>query len=309
MRTVAIIDIIKRYGLSSKRLSPKSRIKYEDAVKAVKQYSTSKLEIKEVLDNSRVKSHNGCHCGLPGCGQRIRYEYILEDKDSKQELVAGSTCVWPTLGLSELQAKDFMKYDEVIRNHYQLKDWMEANKDVVEKLNKLKDNNVTYFKAFWEEIEDAPLLDKDTEYIRSINEIKEIEKVLYREKFRVIADKEYNKAVSYLPDLLDHYKNNNMLKNFNDQVQSGKRLTANQFRWLKIMANRMWYATKVEGTEYDIMDKCEDILDPIFKSIDGGISTIDFDKINEAEEMVKREDSRELKLAWNLYKIKYDIVH
>jgi hypothetical protein len=178
MRTKPIIEIIRKYGLTSKRLNPKNRIKYEDAVKAVKQYSTSKLEIKRVLDNTREASHNNCHCGLPGCGQRIRYEYILEDKESKQNIVAGSTCVWPTLGLSELQAKEFFKYDEAIRSYYLLKDWREANPDVVAKLDKLKEINAVYYKAFWEEIESAPLLKEDTEFIKSVDVDKEVEKVL-----------------------------------------------------------------------------------------------------------------------------------
>lgn len=307
MRTVPIIEIIRKYGLTSKRLSPKNRIKYEDAVNAVKQYSTSKLEIKDVLDNTRVASHNRCHCGLPGCGQRIRYEYILENKDNNEEIVAGSTCVWPTLGLSELQAKDFFKYDEVIRSHYQLADWAEQNKDVVEKLIRLKDNNVTYFKAFWEEIENAPLLDEDTEYIRGIDVDKEIEKVLYREKFKNVADKDYDRAVSYLPELLTHFSNNNMLLSFNSIVNSGRKLTGNQFRWLKIMVNRMWYDTKIKGTSSDVMSSCESILDPIFQTI-GGISTTDFSKIDAVEVLVDTE-SREVKMAWNLYKIKNAIVH
>lgn len=307
MRTVPIITIIRKYGLTSKRLSPKNRIKYEDAVKAVKQYSTSKLEIKEVIDNTRTHSHNGCHCGLPGCGQKIRYEYILENKDNNEELVAGSTCVWPTLGLSELQAKDFFKYDEVIRNHYQLADWAEQNRDVVEKLIKLKDNNVTYFKAFWEEIEDAPLLDEDTEYIRNLDVDKEIEKVLYKEKFRNISNSDYDRAVSYLPELLDHFKNNNMLMSFDTVVSSGRRLTGNQFRWLKIMVNKMWYDNKVKGTSLDTMNTCEKILEPIFTKA-GGMSTTDFNKIDYIEVLMETEP-KEMRMAWNLYKIKYAIVH
>jgi hypothetical protein len=307
MRTVAIIDIIRKYGLTSKRLSPKNRIKYEDAVKAVKQYSTSKLEIKEVLDNTRTCTHNNCHCGIPGCGQKIRYEYILEDKDNGNELVAGSTCVWPTLGLSELQAKDFFRYDEVIRNHYQLRDWVDANQDVVDKLRKLRDNNVTYFKAFWEELENAPLLDKDTEYIRSIDVDKEIEKVLYREKFKNVNSTDYDRAVSYLPELVSHFNNNNMIQSFDTIVKSGRRLTGNQFRWLKIMVNRMWYDNNIKGTALDTMNTCEDILKQVFNNV-GGVSTTDFNKIDEIEVLVGNE-SKEVKMAWNLYKIKNAIVH
>ena len=97
-----------------------------------------------------------------------------------------------------------------------------------------------------------------------------------------------------------------MLMSFDSVVRSGRRLTGNQLRWLKIMVNRMWYDTKIKGTSADLMSRCEEILKPVFSAV-GGISTTDFDSIEAVESFVDNE-SREIKMAWNLYKIKNAIV-
>jgi hypothetical protein len=69
----------------------------------------------------------------------------------------------------------------------------------------------------------------------------------------------------------------------------------------------MWYEQKIKGTTYDVMSTCDSILKPVFESVNG-ISTTDFDSIDRVEKVVNGS-SREIKMAWNLYKIKNAIVH
>lgn len=309
MRTTPIIDIIRRYGLTSKRLNPRNRIKYEDAVKMVTQYENSELKIADVLDNTRKPSHNNCHCGLPGCGQKIRYEYILKSKSDPdaKELVAGSTCVWPTLGMSEIEKKDFFKMDQAIRDHYALLDWKDKNQDVLEKLEVLKENNITYFKAFWQEVESCPLLDEDAEFIRKVNVDEEVAKVRYTEKFRNVDNVTYRKAVSYIDELLAFYPEDKFVSSICYTAKRGRRLTGNQFRWLKVLVNRMWYDKNVKGTARDIYNTCEDYLQEVF-SRNNFSSVSDMVAIAKVEEDVTRMGDKNIRWAWNLYKVKKAII-
>lgn len=275
----------------------------------VTQYENSELRIDEVLDNTRKTSHNNCHCGLPGCGQKIRYEYILKSKTDPEanELVAGSTCVWPTLGLSELEKKDFFKMDAAIRDHYALLDWKDEHQDVLDKLEVLKQNNVTYFKAFWQEVETAPLLDEDTEYIRKVNVEEEVAKVKYAEKFRNIDWETYRKAVSYVDELRAFYPNDSFVQDICRVARSGRRLSGNQFRWLKVLVNRMWYDSKVKGTDRDIYNTCEDYLTEVFDR-NNFTSHSDLVAVARVEEDVVRTNDRNIRWAWNLYKVKKAII-
>lgn len=310
MRTTPIITIIRKYGLSSKRLSKKSRIKYEDAVNTILQYENSELKISEVLDNTRKASHNNCHCGLPGCGQRIRYEYILKSKTQKtdSEIVAGSTCVWPTLGFSELQKKEFFKLDSVIRDHYALLDWKDNNKDVVEKLYQLKSNDISYYKAFWVEIETAPLLPEDTDYIRNVDVDKEIEKKKYREEYKSLSTNDYNKAIAYSDELKVYYKGNNFVESICAQIDANRRLTAGQFRWLKVLINRMWFNKNIKGTNKDFSANCDQILESVFTNNDYK-GTSDFEAIDAINAYIKNTKDATLTYAWYAYKCKNAIVH
>lgn len=310
MRTTPIITIIRKYGLTSKRLNPKNRIKYEDALRLVKQYENSELKIDSVIDNTRKPTHNGCHCGLPGCGQRIRYEYILKSKDAGNdtELVAGSTCVWPTLGMSELQKKEFFKLDTAIRDHYALLDWKDANKDVVDKLERLKAIKANYYKAFWEEIETAPLLDEDTEFIKGVDLAKEEEKAYYKEKFENLEKEAYNKAVAYIPELRSYYKTNTFAQSLCSAVEAGRKLTGNQFRWLKVLINRMWFDNNVKGTAYDFSNTCEDMLKAVFSNAGYVEGSANFDAIDTIEGLVSGANDKNLKMAWIAYKCKKAIV-
>lgn len=306
MRTTPIIDIIRKYGLTSKRLSPKSKIKYEDAVKAVMEYQNSELKIEEVIDNTRSASHNNCHCGLPGCGQRIRYEYILKSKDgsSAEELVAGSTCVWPTLGLSELEKKDFFNYDKAIREHFALEDWKSAHPTTLEKLRVLEENKVSYYRAFWEEVKVSALTDKDTAFIDGVDVDKELEKVNYQRELSKLSAEDYDKAISYLPELMEFNPSNTFIASLDAQVKSGRKLSGSQLRWLKASVNTMWYKKKIKGTARDKMDVCEDLIAEVLKR--EGYKPYDFESIDRVTLAVK--GNPELSWAWSLYRIKNSIV-
>lgn len=309
MRTTPIITIIRKYGLTSKRLNPKNRIKYEEAVKMVKQYESSDLRIEDVIDNTRKPSHNECHCGLLGCGQRIRYEYILvpKNEENAKELVAGSTCVWPTLGMGELQKKEFFKLDTAIRDHYSLLDWKESHKEVCERLERLKEANIPYFKAFWEEVESSPLLDEDTDFIMNVDVDKEIEKIEYKRHFKEVEESDYQKAISFVPELESYYKTNNFAQSICECAKSARRLTGGQYRWLKVLINRMWFDKNIKGTAKDFSSTCEDIMKPIFERFNYR-GAADFNAIDNIEMEVK-DSTPDVRWAWVAYKCKKAIVH
>lgn len=312
MRTKPIIEIIRRYGLTSKRLNPKNRIKYEEALAIIKKYESSSLYIKDVIDNTRGHSHNNCHCGIPGCGQKIRYEYILAPKDEdyspENEIVAGSTCVWPTLGMGELQKKEFFKLDSVIRDHYALLDWKEAHADIVEKLNRLKEVEIPYFRPFWQEIETAPLLQEDTDFIAGVDADAEIEKAEYNRRMKQVSNEEYEKARAYIPELREFYKDDHFVISLCDRAETlfHRRLTGNQYRWLKVSINRMWFAKNIKGTACDLTSKCVEIMTPLLERLN--FKSSDFESIFRVEDFVKEANDKELKWAWVAYKCQKAIV-
>ena len=348
MRTVPIIQIIKRYGLTSKRLSPKNRIKYEDAISTLKGMNGTDFEIESVIDNdwepNKSISH---HCQIPGCGQCIRYEYVLKDKrDEKKKLVVGSTCVWPTLGLGELGKKEFQTLDKAVREHGLMVSWRAENQDVVEKLNRLKSENLTYFRAFWEEIEYSRLMDEDTEFIRNVDVDKEIQKrdeAVRRRKERQerrrnmyrsyssasascmsgnvsntgtksfsapstapISDAEYEKVLKCLEVLASENPKNRFYANL---LSTSKKfhLTANQIFCIKKDANYRWYVKNIKGTDRDCYDTCQDVIDPIITGWGIGFNPREKDKVDEANTRFSNE-SEDIKMAWKLYKIKNVIV-
>lgn len=328
MRTVPIIQIIRRYGLTSKRLNPKNRIRYEDAISTLKGMNGTDFEIESVIDNdwepNKSISH---HCQIPGCGQCIRYEYVLKDKrDEKKKLVVGSTCVWPTLGLGELGKKEFQTLDKAVREHGLMVSWRAENQDVVEKLNRLKSENLTYFRAFWEEIEYSRLMDEDAEFIRSVDVDKEIQKrdeAIRRKKERQerrrnmyrsysspstapISDAEYEKVLRCLKVLASENPRNRFYANLLSTSEKFH-LTANQIFCIKKDANYRWYVKNIKGTDKDCYDTCQDVIDPIITGWNIGFNPREKDKVDEANARFSCE-SEDIKMAWKLYKIKNVIV-
>lgn len=318
MRTVSIVSIIRKYGLSSKRLNPKNRIRYEDAIKGLKGYESSELKIVEVIDNHLFPNKSiSCNCQIPGCNHKIRYEYVLENKCSKDKIVAGSTCVWPTLGFSEIEKKDFLRYEKVVKKFHDMVEWKDKNLDVWDKLMKLKSADMSNYRAFWKEVEYCRLTDEDTEYIRGLD----VDELIRRrdrreqekEEFRRMSTEqkkqkevEYNKVLDGLETLLKRYPDNRFYQSLDGVVRAGYKLSNRQLRCIKVGCNKMWYEDNIKGTSRDIMDKCEEILSPILERYSY--------KGNFDEEAVKIinanivNESGEIKLAWNLFKVKEGLV-
>ena len=318
MRTKSIVSIIRRYGLSSKRLNPRNRIKYEDAIKGLKGYESSELKIAEVIDNTLYPRKSiSCKCQIPGCNHKIRYEYVLENKISKDRIVAGSTCVWPTLGLSELEKKGFQKFEKAVKEFHDMIIWKDENKDVWDKLEKLKNADMTAYRPFWKEVEFCRLTDEDTAYIRSldVDELirKRDEKVARQEELRRMTaeqrakeDAEYRKVVEGLNTLTSKYPDNGFYRSLETTVRAGYRLSPSQVRWVKAGCNKLWYEENIKGTPKDIMDICEDIVAPLLQAY-GYSGKNDKDAVLKINDAVKSENCT-TKLAWTLFKVRESLV-
>lgn len=327
MRTVPIFKIIQRYGLTSRRLSPKNRIKYEDAINSLKGYENADMAIDEVIDNcwkpNKSISHN---CQIPGCGQRIRYEYVLKDKRSAKKIVVGSTCVWPTLGFSELDKKQFDSLDKAVREHGLLVTWKAENPDIVDKLNTLRAENLVYFRAFWEEIEYCRLTDEDTEFIRNVDvqaEINKRNKAEERRKKRLEARKQpqnyslrpaynpeseddcYKKVVKSLETLYTENPGNHFYYSLMQQSKK-HRLSDNQIYYIKRDANRRWYEKNIKGTAKDCMSTCDDVVGT--KLNDWNINLYHTKDSVESIDKHFQNESEDTKMAWRLYKVKNGLV-
>ena len=321
MRTKSIISIIRRYGVNSRRLSPKCKIKYEDALENIKKYESADLRIVDVIDNCVTPNRSvSCKCQIPGCGHRIRYEYILEDKKSKDRMVAGSTCVWPTLGFSEIQKREFYGFEKVIKEHSELVLWSKENPDIIDKINTLRREGFDKFRPFWEEIEHSRLCKEDEDYIRSID-VDELIRVrdeqirLREEKRRELKeqrereDRDYDKIIESLKELVKDSKGNKFYNSLLSQHECGKRLSSKQIRCIKISANKKWYNDNIRGTELDIMDKVEDIVKPVISS--SGVVWSEDNKQSCVQRMTEIFDSKDdiTKWAWKLFRVKHDLVY
>lgn len=318
MRSKSLISIIRKYGISSKRLSPKSRIKYEDAIKAIKGYETSELKIEDVVDNfTNPQKSVSCHCQVPGCGHAIRYEYHLRNKVDNTLLVAGSTCVWPLLGLSEIERKNFNRYDDAIREFYALSIWKDDNKDVLSKLDILKHNKIYEYRPFWEELEYCRLTDEDTEYIRSLDVDKVLEKKKEKEykkaqaisKTSLVNELDYRILLDKLNTLVDRYPNNSFYQSLK-QKSSKYRLTDKQLDCIKKGVNKMWYEDIVKGKPFDCWDICDNVVYSAIRSFDSN-STITLSYIRDNIKSLCSYFStldKATKLAWSVFRVKNDIV-
>ena len=320
MRKTPLIYIIRKYGLGSSRLSLKCRIKYEDALKKMKSYESAELRIVDVIDNhfepSRSISH---HCQIESCGQAIRYEYVLENKVTGQRIVAGSTCVWPLLGFSEIQKKEFLTMEEVIRERHLVVEWRQSHREVLERLQVMRANQFWQFRPFWEEVEYTRLTDDDTNYILSVDlerlvnekrekERKQEERRAAEEKARLEAEEAEQKLLKGLDKLVVTYPQNTFYASLKRQVDSGHKLSENQIRHVKLGCNRLWYKECIKGTSRDIMDQCVEIMD----TVKGQLGIKDYDTLSNEE--VKRIEvdiqafDERIKLAWALLRVKKDIV-
>ena len=231
---------IKR-GRKLRNRRRKERIRYDQALEALEIYHNDELKISTVIDNGFFPEKSISHtCQVPSCSQRIRYEYVMENKKNGDILVVGSTCVWELLDMNSEQIKDFNRIERSIKDYHKMLEWSKENPDVVEKLERLKMKDIGFFRPFWEEIEYAPLDAEDTDYIRELD----VDKVIYVEsniaikaKTRVFKNREraqrilpsnYNTLLGYLKELTSSYPNNKFYNDLSSWVSSGKTLSSGQ---------------------------------------------------------------------------------
>ena len=89
-------------SILKRKKEKKRKMKYVDALRALKAYQNSKLKLVRVIDNGLNPNKSISHkCQVPGCGMNIRYEYVLQSKETTEIMIAGSTCVWELLEMSK----------------------------------------------------------------------------------------------------------------------------------------------------------------------------------------------------------------
>ena len=214
MRDTSIISIIRRYGLNSKKLSEGYRVKFRNTLRDLSIYGNDELELVEVVDNeANPELSLSNRCLVQGCNKRIRFEYHVYEKNTDNLIVCGSNCCCTLLGLSKLQQKSFKSIEAALKEKKELEDYKKNNPDIVEKLEKLNEYDLPFYKPFCEEIKVSALTGEDTEFIRSLN------------MRLVISDL---KHLDILKDLID-YDPKEIFKSIRDHVLAkGKNLSAKQ---------------------------------------------------------------------------------
>lgn len=342
MRSRSIISVLRRQGRLRRT---KSRIKYEEALKRLQAYQNSELQLKQVVDNVRYpKKSISKKCQLEGCGSIIRWEYTLESKITGERIIAGSTCVWVMLGLSEEEIKAFTKAEYSIKAFHDMLEWKSENEDVYEKLQQLKENNIWFFKPFWEEIDYCRLCEEDTQYIRDVDldaELKrKAEKERTKSKLSSIVDNlknsnnyvkerdpEFEKVVKSLDELHSKYPNDSLIHSMYTQASSGKVLSDNQIHKIKALTNKEYFLEKIKGTEEEVhYNHCDATIIHRFR-VSSEARTIriyymDIQKINSVEgvkhmivkyqkqfhEYINNQKDPNIKKLWKYYRIKHEIV-
>ena len=214
MRETSIISIIRRYGLNSKKLSADYRVRFRDTLKDLSLYSNDDLELVEIIDNeANPELSQSDRCMVKGCRKHIRYEYHVYEKNTDNLIICGSNCCCTLLGLSKLQQKSFKSIEAALKEKKELEDYKKNNPDIIEKLEKLNEYDLPFYKPFCEEIKVSALTGEDTEFIRSLN------------MRPVISDL---KHLDILKDLID-YDPKDIYKSIRDHVLTkGKYLSAKQ---------------------------------------------------------------------------------
>jgi hypothetical protein len=338
MRDTSIISKLRKKG-KLRRLSS-SRIKYSDALQRLKAFQNNKLIIVGMVDNnlSPTKSISN-KCQVDSCNRRIRYEYKLMNKDTKELIIVGSTCVGHMLDLSVGEVKNFNKLDKSIKDFHAMILWRKDNKDVYDKLITLEKHNIKWFTPFWEEIKYCPLHPDDTAYIRGIDLDKEFKrnKVILGNKATVVVtsscskvkttaviDEHYGRVLSYLDELFSKYPKDSMLLSFKTQIDSGKVLTENQQTHIKYRVNKEYFDTKIKGTPKEVLyNNCDkDIITTFQQHVDAKLIKIfylDLDVLytNKVLDLIKKykkqfdkslDKDPKLKELWKFFRIKHNII-
>jgi len=170
MRDTSIISIIRKHGLDSRRLDPKFRIKYRAVLCNLSSFSNEKLKLINVIDNmAHPELSVSDRCMITGCNKHIRYENLVEEKQTGNIIVCGSNCCATLLGLSELQQKKLHDIEEALKEKAELEEWKKANSGTVRKLEELSKYNLPFYQPFINEIEASALTPEDTDFINGVN--------------------------------------------------------------------------------------------------------------------------------------------
>ena len=170
MRDISIISIIRKYGLSSKKLDPKYRVHFLQALENLDRFNTDSLKLVEVIDNvSNPERRLSDRCQIPGCGKKIRYEAHVLNADTGEYITCGSNCCCTLLGLSKIQARNFMKIEEALKEKAELEQWKKDNPETVKKLDLLSKYDLPFFQPFINEVSHSALTPEDTSFIDEVN--------------------------------------------------------------------------------------------------------------------------------------------
>lgn len=170
MRDTSIISIIRRYGLNSKKLDPKYRVRFLDTLSDMEQFSTESLKLVEVIDNiSEPEKSYSNRCQIPGCGKKIRYEAHVLNTDVGEYITCGSNCCCTLLGLSKIRTRNFMKIEEALKEKAELEQWKKDNPEIVKKLELFSKYDLPFFQPFINEVRYSALNPEDTSYINEVN--------------------------------------------------------------------------------------------------------------------------------------------
>ncbi|MBQ6148509.1 MAG: hypothetical protein IJI83_03070 [Oscillospiraceae bacterium] len=225
MRDQSIISIIRRYGLNSKRLDPKYRIRYAETLEDLSSFSNGTLKLINVIDNMASPDKSlSSRCMIPGCNKHIRIENHVEDTSTGDIIVCGSNCCCTLLGLSKLQQKKLHSIEEALKEKAELEKWKEDNPRAVEKLRTLEKYNLPFYRPFVEEVKNSALTPEDTNFINDLN-LK-----------LVIGDQKYLDAIS---ELLK-YDQKEIYKSIRDHVLvQGRYLSSKQKQFISNEYERM----------------------------------------------------------------------
>lgn len=170
MRDTSIISIIRKYGLSSKKLDPRYRVHFLQALENLDRFNTDSLKLVEVIDNvSKPERSLSDRCQIPGCGKKIRYEAHVLNADTGEYITCGSNCCCTLLGLSKIQARNFMKIEEALKEKAELEQWKKDNPETVKKLDLLSKYDLPFFQPFINEVSHSALTPEDTSFIDEVN--------------------------------------------------------------------------------------------------------------------------------------------
>ena len=170
MRDTSIISIIRKYGLSSKKLDPRYRVRFLQALENLDRFNTDSLKLVEVIDNvSKPERSLSDRCQIPGCGKKIRYEAHVLNADTGEYITCGSNCCCTLLGLSKIQARNFMKIEEALKEKAELEQWKKDNPETVKKLDLLSKYDLPFFQPFINEVSHSALTPEDTSFIDEVN--------------------------------------------------------------------------------------------------------------------------------------------